>query len=340
MSYILDSIKKAERERTLGQQAPSISIEYSGEHVDQDRNNWLQWALLSLGVLATAFAIWASTYYFTTNKQQNLKSISEIKVSNDGDMKAEEAHVAIKPIDESKKNIAMVPVKNIHTSNLKTVEIITEKDKTQDPVQKVSVDNLQKSIVAERAKPEINKHVTKVNIEPKIVEPLYESSSYETKKINLVTDKQELAAIYSDLAQLAENQQQEVVLDNSTVGNDEVEEEFIEIKTANYVAPDVDEYEKRVQQDYTNEVPVAHKTAVSTGVPSFGELPYAIQEKIPDFNVSVHMFHADPSQRRIRINGSMYTEGKNLQQDLALVEITRYGAVFDYQGHLFRLNIR
>ena len=75
-------------------------------------------------------------------------------------------------------------------------------------------------------------------------------------------------------------------------------------------------------------------------MPSFGELPYEIQEQIPDFNVSVHMFHEDPSQRRIRINGGMYTEGKYLQQDLALVEITRYGAVFDYQGHLFRLNVR
>ena len=79
---------------------------------------------------------------------------------------------------------------------------------------------------------------------------------------------------------------------------------------------------------------------MSTGVPSFGELPYDIQEQIPNFNVSVHMFHADPMQRRIRINGQMYTEGKSLQQDLALVEITRYGAVFDYQGHLFRFNVR
>ena len=52
------------------------------------------------------------------------------------------------------------------------------------------------------------------------------------------------------------------------------------------------------------------------------------------------MFHADPLQRRIRINGQMYTEGKNLQRDLALVEITRYGAVFDYQGSLFRFNVR
>ena len=83
-----------------------------------------------------------------------------------------------------------------------------------------------------------------------------------------------------------------------------------------------------------------HEQAVSSGVPSFGELPYDIQENIPEFNISVHMFHADPVQRRIRINGQMYTEGKNLQQDLALVEITRYGAVFDYQGHLFRFNVR
>ena len=56
-------------------------------------------------------------------------------------------------------------------------------------------------------------------------------------------------------------------------------------------------------------------------MPSFGELPYDVQEKIPDFNVlSTYCSMADPVQRRIRINGHMYTEGKSLQQDLALVE--------------------
>jgi len=83
-----------------------------------------------------------------------------------------------------------------------------------------------------------------------------------------------------------------------------------------------------------------HAQAVRSGVPSFGELPYDIQEQIPDFNVSVHMFHKEPLQRRIRINGQMYTEGKSLQKNLALVEITRFGAIFDYRGHLFRLNVR
>jgi len=123
-------------------------------------------------------------------------------------------------------------------------------------------------------------------------------------------------------------------------------EEIVQIEEASYVAPQVSnaivsKTEARPEPVRRPDVtPFTPEHAVSTGVPSFGELPHDVQANIPDFNVSVHMFHADPAQRRIRINGQMYTEGKSLQQDLALLEITRYGAVFDYQGHKFRLNVR
>ncbi len=52
------------------------------------------------------------------------------------------------------------------------------------------------------------------------------------------------------------------------------------------------------------------------------------------------MFDDDPAHRRVRINGQMRTEGENLNDGLVLVEITRYGAIFDFEGNPFRINVR
>ncbi len=139
-----------------------------------------------------------------------------------------------------------------------------------------------------------------------------------------------------------ENDEPSMLDEKSSLERDK--EQQVQIKTANYVVPEVSvlptQSKETVKLRDDSSYRKQHEQAISSGVPSFGELPYDVQERVPDFNVSVHMFHADPRQRRIRINGQMYTEGKSLQRDLALVEITRYGAVFEFQGNLFRFNVR
>ena len=319
MSFILDSIKKAERERKLGQEAPSISIEYTNEYVDSRHKHWQQWALLLLGLIITVIVVWAATYHFT-NRDRVITQLS----TETQDAKIVESITEIETFKSDKQDIAMVPMKKVHQSDLKTIKVISEEDRIYQPqVEKViEGTKSEESIVAERPIPEINKVAKNTRIAKKS-KLLYELKPVVVKESNKQEAKQEIAAIYSDLAKLAPK--------NEPVH--EIREQIVEIEPANYVAEEKTLIKSNVSH-------VAPKTAVNTGLPSFGELPYDVQEQIPEFNVSVHMFHADPNQRRIRINGNMYTEGKKLQQDLALVEITRYGAVFDYQGHLFRYNVR
>jgi hypothetical protein len=212
---------------------------------------------------------------------------------------------------------------------LKSVKLISEEDKqykeqkkTQEYVTQPEVQAVA-AIIQQEQVPVVEKKLGAV-----------------AKIVNANSDKQQLAAIYSDLAELSK---QEPNLDKSNRVKQGFAGEILEIETASYVAADANTRSSDVTAHLevtpaTNKQPFLE--AVDTGVPSFGELPYDVQEKIPELNVSVHMFHIDPLQRKIRINGHMYTEGKNLQQDLALVEITPYGAVFDYQGHLFRVNVR
>lgn len=325
MSFILESIKQAEQERKLEQQqVPSISIEYIGSHVDDIENKKLQWLLLLLGIIAALVIAWSVTNYYANKDHQYIEELSFKDVSNEE---------KIESVADT-NSIKITPVKKLHTSKLKSVKLITDENKF--PVIQESKQ------VSEPAENNIND------------QPILNSDGFirvqenpaQEKGNNVAANKiddsqeQKLVAIYSDLAELA---QQEPKPSIANIPKYEVAEDIVEIETASYIAPEIvvpDTYISVNTEPELHRYKQQHQKAVSSGVPSIGELPYDIQEKIPEFNVSVHMFHADPAQRRIRINGHMYTEGKSLQQDLALVEITKYGAVFDYQGHIFRLNVR
>ncbi len=318
MSFILDSIKKAERERKLGQEVPSISIEYTGEHISPGRANWQQWVLLLLGLIITAIIVGATTYHFANRDHEIVQRSTETP-----DKKIVQNIPEAKTVFLNKQNIAMVPMKNVHQSDLKTIKVITEEDRNYQPQVETVIENASSESSGIAKSTADNIKIAKNIADVKKPNLLFELKPVVVKENNKQEAKQEIVEIYSELAKSAPK--------NEPVHK--INEHFVEIEPANYVAE-----EKILPKSKVSHV--APKTAVSTGLPSFGELPYDVQERIPNFNVSVHMFHADPNQRRIRINGSMYTEGKKLEQDLALVEITRYGAVFDYQGHLFRYNVR
>lgn len=339
MSYILESIKQAERERKLGQQAPSISIEYTGEHIDDVESNKTKWLMLSCGLVIAALFLWSVTQYFANKDRQYIAEIS-----------AQDSKVAPVMKEVEKRDVALKPVSTMHTSNLKSVKVIADEEviALKVPEEKI-FKSKNHSITKPIAKQESNVveqvvAVSNVQTKPKVVPQVLLKNDHEEKMLAAsqtveISNKQELAEIYSDLAAL---KKQETAPPKSSPLALEVEEELLKIETVNYVAPELAVSSNKHSNKSVSKTTYKkqHEQAVRSGVPSYGELPYDIQEQIPDFNVSVHMFHDDPSQRRIRINGQMYTEGKSLQQNLALVEITRFGAVFDYQGHLFRLNVR
>jgi len=335
MSFILESIKQAERERKLGQQAPSISIEYAGEHIDDVENNKSQWLVMTLGLVIAALVVWNVTQYFANKDRQYIAEISTIDSSE----------VLVKN-EAEKRDIALKPVKILHSSDLKSVKVIAEEEITiPKPKEEIAKPVIQqqsvKTVVSEnvRTKLKVVPEVLSKNLTKNVQQDKIVTANNNSDVLSKHDGKHELAEIYSDLAELTK---QEVAPGKSSQLSQDVEEELVQIEVASFVAPEpvVKEAQPTETSVPSSEFKEQHAQAVRSGVPSFGELPYDIQEQIPDFNVSVHMFHKEPLQRRIRINGQMYTEGKSLQKNLALVEITRFGAIFDYRGHLFRLNVR
>jgi general secretion pathway protein B len=67
------------------------------------------------------------------------------------------------------------------------------------------------------------------------------------------------------------------------------------------------------------------------------ELPLAIRRELPELNLSIHVFSAEPAERFVLINGERRREGESLGEGARLAEISRHGAVVDFRDYRFLL---
>ena len=74
-------------------------------------------------------------------------------------------------------------------------------------------------------------------------------------------------------------------------------------------------------------------------VKHFRELPYDVQQSLPEISYSVHLYSPAPENRMVKINGLMRRAGDNLSDGLVLEEITSTGAIFSFRGHTFRVPV-
>ncbi|MCK5195785.1 MAG: general secretion pathway protein GspB [Desulfobulbaceae bacterium] len=70
------------------------------------------------------------------------------------------------------------------------------------------------------------------------------------------------------------------------------------------------------------------------------QLPLSIQEQLPEFHISAHVYYAKkPASRLASINGKIVREGHSLVPKLKVVEITSDGVIFSYHEYLFHVPI-
>lgn len=67
------------------------------------------------------------------------------------------------------------------------------------------------------------------------------------------------------------------------------------------------------------------------------ELPQEIQERLPRFIMSVHIYYPENSLRLVKINGQTMKEGDELMGGIRLLEITKNGAILNYQNYKFHI---
>ena len=71
------------------------------------------------------------------------------------------------------------------------------------------------------------------------------------------------------------------------------------------------------------------------GIPHQRQLPYDVQDTLPDMNISVHMYSANPSSRLVRINNTIYHEGDLIDSELKLEQITPDGLIMTIRDERF-----
>ena len=81
------------------------------------------------------------------------------------------------------------------------------------------------------------------------------------------------------------------------------------------------------------EIPIVE----NTNVPHFNELPYPLQQRIPDISISVHIYNVVKNARKVRVNGRLLHQGDAVNDGLIIQEITTYGVIFNYEGELFKM---
>ncbi len=82
-------------------------------------------------------------------------------------------------------------------------------------------------------------------------------------------------------------------------------------------------------------IAMAPTAPAAPAVPQYYELAYAVRKDIPQFNLSMHVFAADPAARFIVVDGERKVEGDTVKEGLVLREVRTDGVVLEFRGQRF-----
>lgn len=71
------------------------------------------------------------------------------------------------------------------------------------------------------------------------------------------------------------------------------------------------------------------------GIMHARQLPESMKRELPELNFSVHIYSANAASRMVKINGRNVRQGENVTQNLTLDEITRDGVIMTFKDQRF-----
>ncbi|MBY6188288.1 general secretion pathway protein GspB [Marinobacter hydrocarbonoclasticus] len=75
----------------------------------------------------------------------------------------------------------------------------------------------------------------------------------------------------------------------------------------------------------------------SSELPKLGQMPWAFQKRIPDVEITAHVYATDPDSRWLRANGRELQEGDEAAPGLTIAEIMPSEVVLEMDGERFRV---
>jgi hypothetical protein len=179
---------------------------------------------------------------------------------------------------------------------------------------------------------------------PQIVEqPNKESSSNElpieknNTKPNFITNSDKVEIIKNKVAVVKERVPAPILIIPAQVESlpPVVDNLLPDQQQGSLFVKESEKIELPMEVNVVREVPVIE----NPNVPSINELPYDLQQRIPELAISVHIYNAVKEARKVRVNGELLYQGDALNDDLSIQEITSYGVIFNYAGELFKVNL-
>lgn len=86
--------------------------------------------------------------------------------------------------------------------------------------------------------------------------------------------------------------------------------------------------------------PAGFPAPVTTGkTVDINDLPDHVIRRLPEIQITTHIFASDTDLRMVNINGVSIREGDLVTNSLLLVEITEDGVVMNFEGYAYAINI-
>ncbi|MBU6199335.1 MAG: general secretion pathway protein GspB [Xanthomonadaceae bacterium] len=70
-------------------------------------------------------------------------------------------------------------------------------------------------------------------------------------------------------------------------------------------------------------------------VPTYYDLPFATRKALPQLNLSMHVYTADPKRRFVILDGTRMAEGDTTSDSITVREIRPDGVILEFQGQRF-----
>ncbi len=314
MSYILDALRKAEHERSIGD-APRLTFSPLSEKTD--RKPLVLWSLVAMLGIAVGIL---GAMQFTGDKTDSVVVEKPAAVQQPAKSATPKAE---KP---APRVVVVAPVKE---------RAAIEPKPTSRPVQ---VNTPHGPIEVEMPMSQTNS-----STQPKFVKaPVSEEKSENRKAPQVSPVKKAKTAPVTPAASVVAAPESEPVSESE---ESNLQAEILKIPSPADLAA---EYEEDNQFNQSAEPSVAASEPATEEpepepeqmeIKTYYGLPSSTRNSIGDLAMNAHVYSSTPGRGFVMINGSRYRAGERLSEGPTLVEILQDGALLDYRGQLFLLPV-
>jgi len=308
MSYILEAIKKAERERgkPLLQTKP---VQVSADDAKPTRS--ISWLAVAVFLNAMILLAWIVTQQL--NKANNDEQVEQTQNEVIANIKQDQDGLKSDASDNNQMLTQEIDALSVD-------DVIDNEDIDVPSLEKVPSEE----VISTESKDDI---------------PSFFSTPDDTSFESIPESSEQEITRHSEESETDQNNKQQIInIEPQNLPRAEVDPLPKVYQAAEPALPTITPSEEVEVID----VPVKIETPIieNPDAPEFGQLPYSLQKQIPKLQISVHIYNVQKDARKVRVNGGLLLEGQQVDDDLIVLEITPRGVVFDYDGTIFKMNLR